>query len=83
MYLVWYRRAAGIATIFQIINTSIGNNNNNKKKNTLFQEGNTINTKLISLAALKYLQIIHVTVKWVISYHVIPYEYVIRSSLSL
>ena len=27
---------------------------------TLFQEGNTISTKLISLAALQYLQIIHV-----------------------
>ena len=32
-------------------------NNNNNNNKTLFQEGNTISTKLISLAALKYLQI--------------------------
>ena len=35
---------------------SNNNNNNNNNNKDFIQEGNTISTKLISLAALKYLQ---------------------------
>ena len=50
---------SGLFSKIRLINSNYpyNNNNNNNNNKTLFQEGNTISTELISLAALKYLQI--------------------------